>query len=489
MRNRFQNRRTRILASWKGFAGMRRLLLGSSLVMIIPFAAAAQSSAPGQVVITSAADFGPAVAPNSLVSVFGQGLAARPALATFDGRGNLPTSLGGTRVLVDGRPAPLIYVSPDQVNCVIPSETSTGLIDVVVESSAGAMKVGSVTVQPFAPAIFTWDSSGSGPGVVVNAVTFDVAPFQVETPGNPGSDKRTRLSIFATGLGLEPAKSASQAPTVKSQPAIGSLLNLRKLAEHLQAPVAVLSPLSALGPEVQIPELKQSIDVRVEARSESGRFWDLPVEYAGPAPGFAGLDQINVVLLPEMGDVDSISLTLSVGSFRSNTVTAALDPIITLPPADPCGVVGQCVDISGSWRAEESVTLTCTIRALGESVTESENLSGRATVNIRDEGDCGFSAPIVLDSLSGSSSSARVTFTVDGTSVSGSGPVAVAQPGADVRFTTNRNEITGEVCGDEMNLTSRGRLSFSAEIEGVTVTADCTTSGRGVYRRSSRRSR
>ena len=246
MRNRFQNKRTGILASWKGFAGMRRLLLGSSLVMIIPFVAAAQSPAPGRVAITSAADFGPAVAPNSLVSVFGQGLAARPALATFDDRGNLPTSLGGTRVLVDGRPAPLIYVSPAQVNCVIPSETSTGQIDVVVESPTGATKRGSVTVQPFAPAIFTWDSSGSGPGVVVNAVTFDVAPFQVETIDNPGSDKRTRLSIFATGLGLEPAKSASQAPTVKSQPAIGSLLNLRKLAARLQA-VLDKSPKPAVG--------------------------------------------------------------------------------------------------------------------------------------------------------------------------------------------------------------------------------------------------
>jgi uncharacterized protein (TIGR03437 family) len=62
--------------------------------------------------------------------------------------------------------------------------------------------------------------------------------------------------------------------------------------------------------------------VRVTALTSEGTAHELTVEYAGPAPGFFGLDQTNVVLPAALEGAGAVTLTLSVGDVVSNSVTA-----------------------------------------------------------------------------------------------------------------------------------------------------------------------
>ncbi len=48
----------------------------------------------------------------------------------------------------------------------------------------------------------------------------------------------------------------------------------------------------------------------------------LPATYAGPAPGFTGLDQVNVMLPPSLAGGGTVNITVSVSGMASNVVTA-----------------------------------------------------------------------------------------------------------------------------------------------------------------------
>ena len=61
------------------------------------------------------------LAPGSLGAIFGLNLAAQAVTAPSL---PLPTTLGGVRVLVNGSPAPIHYVSPGQITFQVPYETS-----------------------------------------------------------------------------------------------------------------------------------------------------------------------------------------------------------------------------------------------------------------------------------------------------------------------------------------------------------------------------
>src|SRR6185295_16081090 len=72
--------------------------------------------------VVNAASFQSAgVAPGELITVFGLGFTtAAPVLGSVQPNGQYPTILGDVRVLFDGYPAPLLYVSSGQLNLVVP---------------------------------------------------------------------------------------------------------------------------------------------------------------------------------------------------------------------------------------------------------------------------------------------------------------------------------------------------------------------------------
>ena len=115
-----------------------------------------QFAAPSQSVLNGAS-FRPGVASGSLFSIFGTGLASNAASAqTLP----LPRTLGTTQVLVNGTPAPLVYVSDKQINAQMPLSSPTGQPVSVSVTNGGAVSNNvTVTIPPTAPGIFTYNGN------------------------------------------------------------------------------------------------------------------------------------------------------------------------------------------------------------------------------------------------------------------------------------------------------------------------------------------
>lgn len=234
------------------------------LLFLLCAAARAQIAAFATV---SSAGYEPVLAPNSLASIFGSGLATSTAIAELNSEGQLPTLLAGTTVQVNGKDAPLLYVSPQQINFLVPDGTSTGVAEIAVLRGSGSNALtGTVQVSGAAPGLFD--------GAVLNAVTQTLSPFLVETPQNGGDDKRTRLAIYGSGI-------------------------------------------------------RQAGKLTAESRDAANHIFNPTVEFAGPAPGFLGLDQVNLVIPPEMDAAGPVSLTVTADSAVSNPVSFQMNALPT----------------------------------------------------------------------------------------------------------------------------------------------------------------
>jgi uncharacterized protein (TIGR03437 family) len=133
--------------------------------------------------------------PGMLFTLAGTGLGT-PAIAgiQLDSSGNVATSVEGTQVLVDGVPAPLIYVSPTVVNGVAPYELASKagqvvLVQVVYNNVAG--NVYPVLVTATDPGIFY---SAGGQGAILNQ------DFGYNSASNPAA-KGSFISLYCTGEG------------------------------------------------------------------------------------------------------------------------------------------------------------------------------------------------------------------------------------------------------------------------------------------------
>ncbi|GEM_PF-6875835 len=174
------------------------------------------------------------LAPGSLATIFGTGLADSTASATAV---PLPTQLATTQVLVNGTAAPLLYVSGSQVNFVLPNAPPSAARWIVTVTRDGQpSNVISAKYTTTAPSIFTADQSGAGYGAILLAGTSTLAGA-----GSPAA-RGSYVEIYGTGLG----------------------------AASLPPPTVVFSGSGIMG------------NVEVAA------------SYAGAAPGFAGLNQVNV---------------------------------------------------------------------------------------------------------------------------------------------------------------------------------------------------
>jgi uncharacterized protein (TIGR03437 family) len=107
--------------------------------------------------------------------------------------GSYPTTLGGTSVTVNGRRAQISFVSPTQVNFIVPHETELGTAEVVVTNVEGFQSRGTVTVFLASPGIFTTSGDGLGEAMVLDADRLTPGPF------DPSSGN-LRLIIFTTGV-------------------------------------------------------------------------------------------------------------------------------------------------------------------------------------------------------------------------------------------------------------------------------------------------
>lgn len=181
---------------------------------------------PLPLVTVSAATLKPgALAPGSLVTVFGSKLATTTASATDTDPNQagvqLPYSLGGSTVRVHGRLAQVLFVSPQQINFLLPE--LGGLVsfpldwDIQVQASDGTLSNGFADYADVAPGVFTANGSGKGlavgtvlrvraDGTRVNEPLFSVengVVFPRPLDFGPATD-RLILTLFATGLRFAP---------------------------------------------------------------------------------------------------------------------------------------------------------------------------------------------------------------------------------------------------------------------------------------------
>jgi len=237
----------------------------------IDFLPAAVSGVPQVRSVTDAASFrdGDVFAPGSIVSIFGSNLADATGQASG---APLPTSLQSTTVLVGGVMAPLFYVSAGQINFQIPVELTAGITSLVVEHDGQASAAWPLGIVAAMPAIFTQTASGSGAGTIVHA-----SDYSLVTPANPAAPGEY-LALFCTGLGA-------------TQP-------------------AVASGLAASGPaQVTTPVLL------------TADFGQITVQYAGLAPGWPGLYQVNFQIGASVpGRNPTVTLTAG-NNIQSNGVT------------------------------------------------------------------------------------------------------------------------------------------------------------------------
>jgi uncharacterized protein (TIGR03437 family) len=143
--------------------------------------------------VVNGASFQAVLAPNTIVSLFGTNLSWNTvALQESDlTNGQMPTALGGVQVFVADYAARLYYVSPTQVNLLIPSYLRPGPMNLWLARDGAAGPVVQITVITGAPALF------QSPAGVAVATHVDGSLITAGAPASAGEV----IILYATGLG------------------------------------------------------------------------------------------------------------------------------------------------------------------------------------------------------------------------------------------------------------------------------------------------
>jgi uncharacterized protein (TIGR03437 family) len=182
--------------------------------------------------VVNGASFQPGIEAGSWVAIMGSNLANTTRLwQTSDFTGNdLPESLSGVSVTIDGLPAYVEYISPTQINVQAPTDSTIGSVNVVVNNNGVLSAPATAQLQTAAPAFFM----NSGATSVVANVLPGYTPVSSSAPAHPGD----LVVLWGTGFGpttpLAPAGAevvgapAAATPTVTvggmSVPVVSSVL-------------------------------------------------------------------------------------------------------------------------------------------------------------------------------------------------------------------------------------------------------------------------
>ena len=237
--------------------------------------------------VTNAASYAQGtISPGEIITLFAGdpthpiGPSTPAGLAIDPTTGKVATTIGGVQVLINGILAPMVFASATQVSCVVPYElalstgsTATVFVKFLGQSSNGV----SATVAATAPGLFTLNSSGTGPGAILNSNN------SVNGPGNGATSPATRgdtVVVYLTGEGqTSPPGVTGKVTTVSSTP-----------------------PLTP-GPLLQV-----SVTVNGQPANYS---------FAGEAPGFvSGVMQLNVQIPTNAGTGD-LPIVVTIGGVAS----------------------------------------------------------------------------------------------------------------------------------------------------------------------------
>jgi uncharacterized protein (TIGR03437 family) len=260
--------------------GLRGLIENAGIDYILPYWMGRYYGVVDDHNLHSAASPESGLAPDALASLFGANLASTVAQTVF--QPPPPTTLGGaTLVVTDAagtpRNAPLLYVSPGQINFMLPDGSVPGTAQFALANGSTTQNFTAI-IDRVAPGLFSMNGAGTG---VAAATAFaaqvpdtqlrsPVPVFQcaangcVSTPILLGVDTETYVTFYGTGI--------------RGRSALSNV-------------VVTINGVS------------------------------VPVLYAGPTPGFAGLDQVNVMLMNALRGSGEANVVLSVDGRTSNAVS------------------------------------------------------------------------------------------------------------------------------------------------------------------------
>ena len=219
-------------------------------------------------VLNSASLSSGAVAPGEIITLIGSAIG--PPIATQPTSSVTSTMLGGTRVLFDGTPAPLLYAAPNQINAIVPYGISGQNATQMSITGGGQLIAGfSLPVVASTPALFTLDGSGLGSGAILNQ------DATVNSSSNPAS-RGSVVVLYATGVG-------AMVPTPTDGQVTGNILIY--------------------------PSLPVSVTIEGIAAE---------ILYAGAAPGLvAGVVQVNVRVPQTAAPGVSVPVSITAGTASS----------------------------------------------------------------------------------------------------------------------------------------------------------------------------
>jgi uncharacterized protein (TIGR03437 family) len=244
-----------------------------------PYPAAKQVLNHGSAVVSVNAAYATyTVAADAIASAYGESLAGTTAQAPAL---PLPVSLGGTSISVTDstgavRSASLFHVSPTQINYLIPTGTAAGTATITVSTASGATFTGSAQVAHIAPALFTAENTGNGP-----------AAAQV--------------------LYVNPDGSQTIEPTVQCGP---------------DGQNCTLVPIALAPQSGQVFLMLYGTGIRNHTGPVTASIADMdaPVTYAGAQGQYAGLDQVNLSVPPDLAGRGRTLVTLLVDGQSANVV-------------------------------------------------------------------------------------------------------------------------------------------------------------------------
>lgn len=148
--------------------------------------------------VVNGASFDPQqpIAPGSFATIFGQNLCPQTMAGDWVAPGQLPTTLGGCSMAVNGAPAMMQYVSPGQINFIMPDGVGSGPATVMVNNGSQTM-IGSAMAGVAGPGMFAINAMGMGEGAMLNGTMWQIGPFSTTTNGQP-----TYVAMYLTGLDL-----------------------------------------------------------------------------------------------------------------------------------------------------------------------------------------------------------------------------------------------------------------------------------------------
>jgi uncharacterized protein (TIGR03437 family) len=207
-------------------------------------------------------------APNTIVSIYGSGLAWSDRSLTADDirGGTLPTNLDGVEVTVDTVPVPLFLVSDGQINFLMPTNRGGGQATIRVIRDSAVGPAVSLTLLDAAPALFKL------PAAPDYAIAQQWPEYSAITPATPIHPGRIVI-LYAAGLGV-------------TRPYPSQSIEIPTYAGVIEA----------------LPDFHVYLDGKPLDSTK--------MLYAGLAPGWAGLYQVNLVLPDDVGPDPEIRLAV-----------------------------------------------------------------------------------------------------------------------------------------------------------------------------------